>query len=307
MALLACVWFAAILAHAENINSAPSPVPQAQLESAVVRVPIDEGQDLRFARLLRSQGLSQQRVTHIVQDDRGFLWFGTQNGLNRYDGYHFRVFKHDAADPRSPCGFNVPALFKDPAGRLWIGCDGSVDRYEPTTESFVHYPVENPKTETPIGSVAHISQDRAGRLWLSTASGLYQLDPSSGKVRRFSHDPSDSFSLSSDDVKSSAEDRAGTFWVATAEGLDAFDRERGRVTFHVPLRESRDFSFYEDSAGVFWILYASGNGLAVLDRKTHRLIPYSFAGNEVQEQPLTGVSSILEDREGTLWIGSFSD
>jgi ligand-binding sensor domain-containing protein/signal transduction histidine kinase len=307
MALLACLGLVAIPVYAKNINSSPSPVPQAQLESAAVRVPVSDGHDLRFARLLRSQGLSQQRVTHIVQDDRGFLWFGTQNGLNRYDGYHFRVFRHDASDPRSPCGFNVPALFKDPAGKLWIGCDGSVDRYEPMTESFVHYPVQNPNTETPVGSVAHISQDHAGRLWLSTASGLYQLDPGTGKVRRFSHDPSDPFSLSSDAVKSTGEDRTGTFWVATAEGLDAFDRNRGRVTLHLPLRESRDFSFYEDTTGVFWILYASGNGLAVLDRKTHRLTPYSFVGDEVQEMPLTGVSSILEDRDGTLWIGSFSN
>ena len=307
MALLACSWFVSISVYAENINSTPSLVPQAQFESAAVRVPVGEGHDLRFARLLRSQGLSQQRVTDIVQDDRGFLWFGTQNGLNRYDGYHFRLFKHDAADPRSHCG-SVPApLFKDSAGRLWSGCQGSVDRYEPTTESFVHYPVDNPKSETPIGPVVHISQDHAGALWLSTSSGLYQLDPSTGKVRSFSHDSSDPFSLSSDDVKSTGEDRTGTFWVATAEGLDAFDCDHGRVTFHLPLRESRDFSFYEDSRGVFWILYASGNGLAVLDRKTHRLTRYFIAGDEVQHWPLTGVSSILEDRDGTLWIGSFSD
>lgn len=307
MALLAFPLLLAISVQAENINGTSSPVPQAQVESATVSLPISDGHDLRFTRLLRSQGLSQQRVTHIVQDDRGFLWFGTQNGLNRYDGYHFRVFKHDAADPRSPCGFDVPALFKDVAGSLWIGCDGSVDRYEAATESFVHYPIENPATETPIGSVAHISQDHAGLLWLSTASGLYQLDPSTGKVRRFSHDPSDPLSLSSDDVRSTGEDHSGTFWVATAKGLDAFDHNNGHVTFHVPLRESHDFSFYEDGSGVFWILYASGNGLAILDRTTHRLTPYSFAGNELQERPLTGVSSILEDRDGTLWIGSFSE
>src|SRR5262249_58414282 len=78
MALLACSWFVATSVYAENINSTPSLVTQAQLESAAVRVPVSEGHDLRFARLLRSQGLSQQRVTHIVQDDGGFLWFGTQ-------------------------------------------------------------------------------------------------------------------------------------------------------------------------------------------------------------------------------------
>ena len=87
--------------------------------------------DLLFVRLSRSQGLSQQRVTHIVQDDRGFLWFGTQYGLNRYDGYRFRVFKNDPTDPDSLCDVHITSLFKDRAGRLWLGCAYSVDRYDP--------------------------------------------------------------------------------------------------------------------------------------------------------------------------------
>jgi ligand-binding sensor domain-containing protein/signal transduction histidine kinase len=307
--LLLLVWLSstAVVAHAGQTNTASSVVPQAQLTPGLVRLPVSDGHDLRFVRLRRSQGLSQQRVTHIVQDDRGFLWFGTQYGLDRYDGYHFRVFKHEAADPHSLCGISVSALFRDSAGRLWIGCNGSVDRYDPTTESFVHYPLETSATRIAIGAVVNISGDHAGLLWLSTPNGLYRLDPATGKVRRFGHDPSDPFSLSSNDVKFSGEDRTGTFWVATAKGLDAFDRERGRVTLHVPLRESISQSFFEDEAGVFWILSATGNGLAVLNLRTHRVTRYSFAPRGPQHLPLTGVSSMLEDRDGNLWIGTFSD
>lgn len=303
------VWLSstAIVTHAGHANTVSSVVPQAQLVPGLVRVPVSDGHDLRFVPLQRSQGLSQQRVTHIVQDGQGFLWFGTQYGLDRYDGYHFRVFKHEAAGPHSLCGINVSALFRDSAGRLWIGCNGSVDRYDPTTESFVHYPLESSTTGIRIGAVANISEDHTSLLWLSTANGLYRLDPATGKVRRFGHHPSDPFSLSSNDVKFSGEDRTGTFWVATAEGLDAFDRERGRVTLRVPLRDSINLSFYEDKVGVFWILSATGNGLAVLDPTTHRLTRYSFARQGLQDPPLTGVSSMLEDRDGNLWIGTFSD
>jgi ligand-binding sensor domain-containing protein/signal transduction histidine kinase len=306
-AMLGCLAFAPWAAHGQGVPRPAQTVSQAQVDPEVVRLSVTEGRDLRFVRRLRSQGLSQQRVTHIVQDDRGFLWFGTQYGLNRYDGYRFRVFKNDPDDSRSLCGVNIPSLFKDRAGALWVGCDYSVDRYDPSTETFVHYPLDTSMAASTGGTVKHIGQDRAGMLWLSTANGLYRLDAATRHVTRFNHSETDPFSLSSNDVKSSGEDRSGAFWVATREGLDAFDRDRARVTLHVPLREPRDFSFYEDRSGVFWILYASGNGLAILDRNARRLTRYSFAAQELPGFPLTGVSSMLENPDGTLWVGTFSD
>ena len=110
----------------------------------MVRLDVTDGDDLRFVRLSRSQGLSQQRVTDIVQDQRGFLWFATQYGLNRYDGYRFRVFKNDPADVGSVCDVHITALFSDREGRIWVGCAYSVDRYDPVTEKFVHYRLDPP-------------------------------------------------------------------------------------------------------------------------------------------------------------------
>jgi ligand-binding sensor domain-containing protein/signal transduction histidine kinase len=284
----------------------PHPIITSTVDPGTVRLPVVEGGDIRFVRLGRSQGLSQQRVTDIAQDERGFLWFGTQYGLNRYDGYHFRVFKNDPENPASLCGVFISSLFVDREGKLWIGCEYALDRYDPITETFVHYRLAPSGFAGTAGTVRHISQDRAGILWLSTGDGLYRVDPTTGATARFGHDANAS-SLSSDDVKSSGEDRAGTFWVATRNGLEAFDRRYARVTERAPLPESRDFSFYEDREGVFWVLYASGNGLAVLDRKTHRLTRYSFGRDDLPTHPLTGVSSMLQDRDGNLWIGTFSD
>lgn len=117
---------------------------------------------------------------------------GTQYGLNRYDGYRFRVSKNDPTDPDSLCDVHITALFKDRAGRLWVGCAYSVDRYDPGTEKFVHYRLERSATAHTSGDVRHISQDREGRLWLSTGNGLYSLDPESGSVQRFAHEISNS-------------------------------------------------------------------------------------------------------------------
>lgn len=284
--------------------SAPS---RAQLDPHIIHLDVTDGDDLRFVRLSRSQGLSQQRVTHIVQDDRGFLWFGTQYGLNRYDGYRFRVFKNDPTDPDSLCDVHITALFKDRAGRLWVGCAYSVDRYDPVTEKFMHYRLEHPAAGNTSGDVRHISEDREGHLWLSTLNGLYRLSPETGSVQRFVHEAANPYSLSSSEIKSSGEDRAGVFWVANAAGLDRFDRQNGRVTLHVPLQDFRNIKFYEDRQGTFWILGESSHGLSILDRRTQRLVRYSFAASELPGSPLTGVTSMLEDRDGTLWVGTVAN
>jgi len=150
-------------------------VPQATVDPQVIRLPVVEGTDLRFTRLSRTQGLSQTRVTQIVQDDRGFMWFGTQFGLDRYDGYRFKVFKHTPGDTSSLCGVYIYALFKDRSGNLWVGCHQYLDRFDPQTETFVHYQFDAAAKEGRAGSVVHISQDNDGMLWLSTGRGLYRL------------------------------------------------------------------------------------------------------------------------------------
>jgi ligand-binding sensor domain-containing protein len=108
-----------------------------------------------------------------------------------------------------------------------------------------------------------------GILWLATSKGLYAFDPSTGRTIRYRHDPDNTFSLSSNEIKSTGEDKKGTFWVATGEGLDAFDRDTGKVTLHVPLHEPFELSFYEDRFGTFWVMSRTGGGLAIFDRKTN--------------------------------------
>ncbi len=295
------------LANPRAFADPSTQVPQAIVESRVVRLPVSDAGELRFGRLSTSQGLSQTRVGGIVQDNKGFLWFGTQYGLNRYDGYRFKVFKHEAADPDSLSGARILSLFKDHAGILWVGCLGALDRLDPQTERITHYEIDPHTQGSRAATVNSITEDPEGSLWLSTGSGLYRLDPATGRATRFGHDAADPRSLSSDDIKSAGFDRAGTFWVASSEGLDAFDRNTHRITYHIPLRELRELSFHEDSHGVFWILSSSGDGLAVFDRATGRLTRYAFNERDIPGAPLTGVIAMLEDRRGNLWLGTLSD
>jgi ligand-binding sensor domain-containing protein/signal transduction histidine kinase len=281
--------------------------PVVSVSPDVVRLPLADANDIRFSHLSGAQGLSQRRVTSILQDRQGFMWFGTQYGLNRYDGYRFRVFKHEPDDPHSLSGVSVYALFLDHLGTMWVASGAILDRFDARTETFAHYIIDAEPSPDVANTVRNISEDSRGALWLSTARGLYRLDPTTGIVVRFHHDPDDPLSLSSDDVKWSGTDREGTLWVANATGLDAYDAASAHVTLHVPLAEPHELSFYEDKAGSFWILYASGDGLALLDRQERRLTRYSWAPDAAPDLALTGAISMVEDRAGNLWIGTLAD
>jgi len=306
-AFFACT---ALLMMASRAQATEPAVRIARIDPQVTHLEVVDQNDIRFSRLSHTPGISQTRVTAIVQDEPGFLWFATLYGLNRYDGYVLRRFKHVDTDSQSVSDSLVRALFKDREGRLWIGSQGVLDRYDPTTETFTHYPLNVPVVSDADLLPRHISQDNHGMLWLSTSLGLYRLDPASGRAQGFRHRANDPTSLSSDVIQSSGVDRAGTLWVATREGLDAFDPATDRVTMHVPIRELREpseMSFYEDRSGTFWIRQSSGEGLATLDRQTGVVTRYSFAQRPPGADTLTGVSSILEDAAGQLWIGTHSD
>jgi ligand-binding sensor domain-containing protein/signal transduction histidine kinase len=269
-------------------------VPQAHRNPTKINMPIVDGKDIKFVRVSTAE---QTKVSEIVQDDRGFMWFATLYGLYRYDGYSFKVFVHDPKNPNSLSGVAISALFKDRGGTLWIGCDQFLNKLNPETETFSRYP---------IPFVTQISQDKNGTLWLATTdSGLYGLDPATGLISQYSHDAHNPSTLSSDHVVYSGEDSAGRLWVATPGWLDQLDRRTGTVTQHIPIPEAPyGFGFYEDRFGVFWIFHVSPNALSVLDRKTNALTHYLFRQREPPGTAVTRVTTMLEDRTGTLWIAT---
>ncbi|MBI1170953.1 PAS domain-containing protein [bacterium] len=284
------------LGHAQPIIATIAP--------DTIRLPVQNGKGLRVTRLSTQDGLSQTRVAQIVQDARGYIWMGTQFGLDRYNGNAFKVFAHDPARPDSLSGMFVTALFADARGAVWVGTPEALDRFDARTESFTHFDIGR---DTPGGArptIVHISQDKAGHLWLSTGTGLFRFDPDSASIARFHHDPADPDSLSSDDVRWSGQDREGGLWVGTTAGLEQIDPGTGRVLLRVVLPDPVQISLYEDKAGNFWIYHASGDGLALLDRKTATVQPYSFYPTPAVPTELTGVMGMTEDDRGALWLGS---
>ncbi len=174
---------------------------------------------LRFERLGLEQGLSQESVLTIRQDREGFIWIGTQAGLNRYDGYKITVFRNDPQDPASLVDNYVMASYEDEQGRLWFGTKGGLTRYDRNTQTFVRYPA--PFTGVQSNQLVRaIVGDRAGGLWLATADGLKHFDPATGRFRDWRHSAAEPGSLADDRVNALAIDPQGNLWVGTTDGLD---------------------------------------------------------------------------------------
>ena len=145
---------------------------------------------LPFRALTIEDGLSQGMVSSILQDRTGFMWFATKDGLNRYDGYSFRVFRHDPADSTTVRDNTIEAIYEDRSGLLWVGTNSGLDVFDPTTEVFHHIPCAVPASSPPTGNAGPfspigsnqcatkaITQDAAGHLWVSSGQGLYRIDP----------------------------------------------------------------------------------------------------------------------------------
>jgi signal transduction histidine kinase/ligand-binding sensor domain-containing protein/CheY-like chemotaxis protein len=259
-------------------------------------------------------GLSQAAVNVILQDNKGFMWFGTQEGLNRYDGYSFKVFLNNPENPSSLSHDVIHALFEDRSGILWIGTDGGgLNRFDPSDETFTHF-VNEPDDAESLGSdrVRCVFEDSTGTLWIGTdGGGLSSLDAETGKFRTFKHDPSNPGSLSDDRVRDIIEDAEGTLWIATyGGGLVRFDRKRESfVSFrHDPadpesLGDDLVRRLLLDRNGILWV-GTYDKGLDRFEPKSGKFKHYRHDPDDPSSLPANHVRSILQDSAGTIWIGT---
>jgi len=268
-----------------------------------------------FDRLSIDEGLSQSIVEQILQDRQGFMWFVTEDGLNRFDGYTFTVYRNVAGDPSSLSHNELKSIFEDGSGILWVGAfEGGLNRFDPITEKVTRYRHDRSDPGSlAADTVRCIAEDRSGRLWIGTqGGGLDLLDRATGTFRHHRASPDTPGALSHDDVRAIYEDRAGAVWVGTfGGGLDLLDPRTGRFTHHRcdpggRSSISNDFIrlMLEDRSGALWI-GTQGGGVNRLDPQRHGF--KSFRNDPADPSSLSNdhVFAILEARDGTLWFGTF--
>ncbi|MEM1434234.1 MAG: two-component regulator propeller domain-containing protein [Pseudomonadota bacterium] len=247
-------------------------------------------EQLRFDHLAVGDGLSQDVVTAITQDGRGFYWIGTQRGLNRYDGYEFRTFYSNGADPNSLPADWIWALHTDRHGDVWIGADsGGVARYDHQAQSFRRYPF--------VPAIRAIAEDAEGQLWLATdGDGMVRLDPVSGAQL--------GFPVGNGRVKAVYVDAAGSVWAGT-DGTGLFRLKPDSPGFvrvaSIPETE-RVRNIVGDDESVWIGTYE--NGLYRVDPQTAGVEHLVAAADRVAGLPSNSYRALLIDTERSLWIGN---
>ena len=190
-----------------------------------------------FERLTTRQGLSQNMVYDSAQDSLGFMWFATQDGLNRYDGKSFRAFDRVPYDSTSLLNSVVIRLHAGRSGMLWVATAAGLQRYDPAIESFETMKARRPKTDAskpdsnsfwPCVSCYGLSamlEDKEGEVWLGSGIGFARFDPEKRAEELFTHDPADETSLTNSIVTNIHQSADGEIWVATVNGVNRLNRK----------------------------------------------------------------------------------
>jgi signal transduction histidine kinase/ligand-binding sensor domain-containing protein len=295
---------------------ATTPGAGMQAEDTPPNPPIPES-NLRFEHISRQDGLSHNSVLCVVQDSLGFMWFCTEDGLNRYDGYEFEVYRHDPDNPDSLGLGEIWSVYEDQEGELWIWkYRGPLDRYDRKTGRFIHYDLFDPADPESASSdfIWTLYEDSGGTLWAGTyRSGLHRYDRQADQFVAYRHDPDDPQSLSDDRVYAIHEDGDGVLWVGTRGGLNRFDSETGHFTHYRHDAEDPETLGYdvvqlihEDQAGRFWVT-TYGVGLEQFDRETGSVVA-RYQHDPLDPRSIDGtnaIGEIYEDRSGFLWLIHF--
>jgi ligand-binding sensor domain-containing protein len=264
-----------------------------------------------FERLSLEEGLSQSIVECIIQDARGFMWFGTQDGLNRYDGYQFTVLRQDPQDANSLSHNNILSLYEDQTGLIWVGTfNAGLNSYDPRTERFRRFRANRDDPNSLSNDyIRVIYVDISNTVWIGTALGLNRYDRAADRFVRFLSDPANPRTLSNNLVRKICEDRSGLLWIGTDDGLNRLDPRTGEFTryYHHPddprsLSDNAIRALHLDREGMLWV--GTENGLNRLDPETGTCIRYQNDPENPYSLSHNAVYSIHEDSRPTLWIGT---
>lgn len=262
---------------------------------------------LHFRHVDNSDGLSQNSIQTMLKDSYGFVWLGTQDGLNRYDGSRFVIYK-SGQKKTSLISSNIVSLCESSNGDLYIGTAASgLSIYNRATQLFENY-VNNRTQPSSISSneVNRIFRDRSGALWVGTSGGLNLFNRSSGKFKRYLNNPLDPASISGPFISSIFEDSNGNLWVGTLNGLNLLDKSTGKFKrfIHNPedtgsISNNSVYDILEDRNGNLWI--GTGDGLNFYNRASGKFSSFKSSGPK-DKNVLQCVTDIESGAGNTLWM-----
>jgi signal transduction histidine kinase/CheY-like chemotaxis protein/ligand-binding sensor domain-containing protein len=258
----------------------------------------------KFKRLTTNDGLSQGHVSATLRDHKGFMWFATDEGLNKYDGYKFTAYKHVAEKPASISNDFVFDIIEDKARNLWVGTRSGLDKFDREKDVFIHYTPGRPII------VKDILEDKKQRIWIGATDGLYLLNKEQGTFKSFRHNKTDTAGLSNGNIYRLAEDSNGQLWIATENGLNRFDPETEKF-YHYWHDANNPKSIganwikavYRDSRNRVWV-GTQGSGIALFNPHDNSFTNFRHDEKNCKSICHNDILSFAEDNDGKLWIGT---
>jgi len=266
---------------------------------------------IRFQHLSVEQGLSHNEVTAVAQDRHGFIWIGTTDGLNRFDGYNVEIYRHEPGNRNSLPNNLVRCVFTDSKGTLWVGTTNGLAYYDNRLNGFrTFFQSANDKTTIPSNWINVITEDVHGMLWIGTLSGLCSFDRNEQRFRQFIHDDY-SNSISNNEIRDIKFAPDGTMWITTANGLNRLNVSTIQFTsfFHDPsdsttIAGNSLSKMSIDKTGNLWTSINGTFSLDCFNVKTHSCKHLLDFFETQAAIPANYLRSIFLDRSGGLWLGT---
>jgi len=256
-----------------------------------------------FINLNNKLGLSSNSVNAILKDKYGFMWFGTDDGLNKFDGQNFIVYRHRETDSASIGRGVVMSMQEDKNGNLWIGTNITLSQYNRRLNNFINFDFSK------FGWIRSLEADHLGNIWVATYTGLYYFNPKTRGIIRYRANPVNNAKLNSDVILSVFEDSKNRVWIGTNAGLHLLNPQNGKFTRFLYDRNNK-FSISngivrtlaEDIEGNIWIGTAGGLNKMIVQKQTFE----HFESVKSDDQTLSdnSIYKISFGQENQLWVGT---
>ena len=270
---------------------------------------INNEKNINFKSITIEDGLSQTTVQYIFQDSRGYMWFATTDGLNRYNGEEFKIYRYNKGKNTSITGNFVVAINEDSEGNIWVGTSRGLNRIDPKTNEIKHYLPNIDGCNISDYNITEIYIDSNNDMYVSTANGLNIYDKENDNFNRIYGEYEGENILSSQCIYSIVEDNDNNFWIGTDHALNKIERKTGKITnYYVEdgdnsISDNFIYKLYVDDLNNLWI-GTDSNGLNKLDIKNNKFQIY--LNDEDDQNSLGGnsVTYILKDKNKNIWVAT---